>query len=740
MDNEIINPVRIDSVPSTVIASNMQVLRARNNLPPVRQSEPSMGLPFLLQMLRHWWKCAVPAALLLAGAGAAIAYLLFEPAYEATAWLRIDASPAFVAFESRQDNQTKVFAQTQIELIHSPLVLGPALPKIARLPEIEKQPDPIQWLAGRIQVKAVGESELFKVLYQGPEPEAASQIVNAIVDSYFKLREGEDSKRLQRVIELLDQEQNRREKELSLLRGMVRDLAQEATGKDPFAANPEPSSTTKYPFANLQGNLVQAEVERAVLAARIKAMEETASVEPPSMPEAMIKRKIEENADIQRLETELIIKQGMLQRIESTVVKKEKDPSYRQLVEDIKGGERILEQLRINLRKQVVQETESIAVEKREEKLAEMRTELDTRRITIQMLTERYENQIKDVKETSGDTLKLKFKQAELDRAEKVFALIAERAVKLRTEQNAPERVVLMQAAEPPKVQINSPWKNTIIFSLVGISIPFGFAFLWERLARYVGDSSHLEQEVHLKVMGEIAKLPSRRIRTRGTTSKRIGLGVQMFEESIDSLRTSLMLSEYLRDMRVLTITSAAKQEGKTSVSAQLARSLSRVTGKPILLIDGDLRSPNIHKIFDVPLEPGLVKVLNGECTVEEAIVTSWSDNLHILPAGRLETNPHQLLGNGAIETLIKNIPLKYRYIVIDTSPVLAASETLVLTAASDASLVCVMRDVSRIDQLKKTYGRLIAAGGNPVGLVINGIPTKSYAYHYGSYAYQNQV
>ena len=251
------------------------------------------------------------------------------------------------------------------------------------------------------------------------------------------------------------------------------------------------------------------------------------------------------------------------------MVKKEKDPSYRQIAEEIKEGEKLLEQLRDNLRKQVVQEMESQSVAKREETLAAMRTELETRRITVNMLTERYENSLKDVKETSGDTLKLKFKEAELDRAEKVFALIAERAVKLRTEQRAPERVVLMQPAEAPKIPIEIfPFRNTILFSLVGFGIPFGLAFLWERLVRYIGDSSYLEQQAHLNVVGEIAKLPSRRVRTLETTSKRVKLAVQMFEESIDSLRTSLMLTEYSRDMRVLTVTSGAKQEGKTSVSA----------------------------------------------------------------------------------------------------------------------------------------------------------------------------
>ena len=268
MNDAMMKPVPANlapGTPGTVVIDNMQALRLRNNPPPFRQAEPSMGL---MQTLRRWWKLALPAALLLAGVGAAIAYLIFVPAYEATAWLRIDEYPAFIAFESKQENQfsTKVFSQTQIELFHSPLVLGPALPNIAHLPEIEKQPDPIIWLAKQIQVKSVGESELFRVFYQGPEPGGAAQVVNAVVDSYFKLRESEDSKRLQRVIELLDQERDRREKELTLLRSMVRDLAQEATGKDPFAANPEPSPTTKHPLANLQTNLVQAEVEQAVLA------------------------------------------------------------------------------------------------------------------------------------------------------------------------------------------------------------------------------------------------------------------------------------------------------------------------------------------------------------------------------------------------------------------------------------------------------------------------------------------
>ena len=78
-----------------------------------------------------------------------------------------------------------------------------------------------------------------------------------------------------------------------------------------------------------------------------------------------------------------------------------------------------------------------------------------------------------------------------------------------------------------------------------------------------------------------------------------------------------------------------------------------------------------------------------------------------------------------ATTAFLQSIPDKYRYIIIDTPPVLAASESLVLATMADASLVCVLRDVSRIDQIKKAYQRLTIAGGKPVGLVLNGVPTK---------------
>ncbi len=294
-----------------------------------------------------------------------------------------------------------------------------------------------------------------------------------------------------------------------------------------------------------------------------------------------------------------------------------------------------------------------------------------------------------------------------------------------------------MQPAEPPATPVEVfPYRNMTLAVLAGLCLPFALVVAWERLVGRVSDSLTLERQSHVSVLGEIAHLPVRTPVAHSSASARIRHDLRLFEESIDSLRTSLTLSEEFGNLRVLAVTSAANREGKTSVASQLAVSFTRATGKPLLLIDGDMRCPDIHNVFDVPLEPGLAKVLSGECSLEEAIVTSWSDLVHLLPAGRLEVSPHSLLGNGAWTSLMAKIPPFYRYVLIDTPPVLSASEALVLAKSADASLVCVMRDVSRVDQIRRILDRLAAAGGHPVGLVLNGVPAKNYSYRWGDYSY----
>src|SRR5690606_10324560 len=122
----------------------------------------------------------------------------------------------------------------QIELIRSPLVLGPALsnPEVASLPQLQQQKDPVGWLARNLRVANVGDSEIFEVSFDSPDGQGAARLVNAIMESYLAVRNEHDSARNERMLELLEQEKRVRAQEVSRLRENVRELSKQILGKD----------------------------------------------------------------------------------------------------------------------------------------------------------------------------------------------------------------------------------------------------------------------------------------------------------------------------------------------------------------------------------------------------------------------------------------------------------------------------------------------------------------------------
>ena len=129
--------------------------------------------------------------------------------------------------------------------------------------------------------------------------------------------------------------------------------------------------------------------------------------------------------------------------------------------------------------------------------------------------------------------------------------------------------------------------------------------------------------------------------------------------------------------------------------------------------------------------------MLDGQCTLDEAINTQWSECLHVLPAGRLHKSPHELFGNGRFADVLQEARARYQHIIIDTPPILAASESLVISKQCDGTLLSAMRGRSREDQVQLAHRRLQSAGGHPLGAVLNAVPTRSYEFTYGKYGYR---
>jgi len=371
------------------------------------------------------------------------------------------------------------------------------------------------------------------------------------------------------------------------------------------------------------------------------------------------------------------------------------------------------------------------------DKLNAMKLQYSANDTRLKIINEKFKQSVGSAQEFAGSSLDLEFRRAKLEQVTRIHDQISSRILAITTEQRAPDRVELFKESSLPLHPDELvPWKKIGMGAGVAFLIPFALAIGWEQLFRRVNGRSQLENSHQISVVGEITSLPSK---LRGPAANRsMEREVMLFEESIDGLRTYLMLTESMRNLRVLAITSACSKEGKTSLSAQLAVSIARASGERVLLIDGDMRAPDIHKIFDKDLGPGLAEVLRNECPIEEAIETGFNEKMHILTAGQLKGNPHRLLGNDEFPLLLEKLCSVYRYIIIDTPPILPASEALVMARAADAAILCVRRDYSRIDQVQEAFRRMAAAGISNAGAVLNGIPIKQYAYKYGSYAYSS--
>ena len=203
-----------------------------------------------MQAIARWWTVALPTALVLSVTGAVISWLTFEPSFEAEAWLRIADHRPYVAFPTEEDS--KRFAQTQVETIRSPVVLGRCLsqPEIAQLPELKAQLDPLKWLTKRLIITGVAESELYRVKFKGPHADNSAKIANAVVDAYLKHHASETSEQAQSMIDVLDRHKADRIHELERMQERVRAVTKQVTGKDIGAARPSKRETVA-PFEPL---------------------------------------------------------------------------------------------------------------------------------------------------------------------------------------------------------------------------------------------------------------------------------------------------------------------------------------------------------------------------------------------------------------------------------------------------------------------------------------------------------
>lgn len=691
--------------------------------------------------LRCWWKLAAPLGLLLALGAAAGLYYYSKPVYTAATWLIIREQPHVLLKNETQGDQRR-FVENQLELLRSPRVIDQVIgiAGVASTPEIAKLGrDPAQALRKLLKIRALGRSDYFVIEFTSVDRNKAALIANSVAEAYIELQRSSHQETQSLTIKLLEKEQAAQQVLVERYRTIVRDQTKLLTNSEAFPlAGGQSRVEIRTSTSEIEAKLMAAEVDQVMLKAQAEAEKEQSKEKVVGATNAEIDQQVEASEPIRMLLARIEAAKAHLREFERVSSTYAKNAEYQRVKTNLKADEDNLQKLRGELRDKAKAELEAIAQAARDARIADLERRQANASFTAKILREKLEGEKTTRQTEKGESLELEFAKADYLRASKVYEAIADRILQMRMEQRAPSQVEQFEAAKPPTSPDGEPpYKKMIIVALAALMIPFGCAVALEHFYKRVSSRDHLESVAGISVVGEVTTLP-RRSRSRQKVAGNVNRELQLFEESIDGLRTYLTLVDSLQEMRILAVASAVSREGKTSLAAQLAISLASATGEPTLLIDGDTRSPDLHRAFGMAQEPGLVDVLKGACSIEDAIETEFSDNLHVLTAGRLASSPHRLLGTNEFSSLLEKLKLSYRHIVIDTPPVLPASESLLLAKSADVTVLCVRRDFSRLDQSIEAYARLRAAGVKVAGAVLNGIPARTYVHRYGAY-YQNR-
>ena len=203
--------------------------------------------------------------------------------------------------------------------------------------------------------------------------------------------------------------------------------------------------------------------------------------------------------------------------------------------------------------------------------------------------------------------------------------------------------------------------------------------------------------------------------------------------ESYRTLRTNIQYSSFDKEYKVIVITSSEPGEGKSTTAGNLALCMAQ-GDKKVILVDCDLRRPSIHKKFKVSNLAGLSDVIIGKSDLSK-VMHRYNKNLVLLTSGKIPPNPSEMLSSKSMENLLEKLRENFDYVILDTPPVQAVTDSQILSTKADGTILVVRAGKTKKESIKNAIDLLNKVNAHVIGTVLNGIDAnrnKYYYYYYG--------
>lgn len=281
-----------------------------------------------------------------------------------------------------------------------------------------------------------------------------------------------------------------------------------------------------------------------------------------------------------------------------------------------------------------------------------------------------------------------------------------------------------------------------VLSIFVGGFIGILITLLRNMLRNGIKDSAQIETELDLPVYATVPRSPVQESRIAVLKKKKtipilaLKYSDDIAIESLRSIRTAIHFALSNAKNNIIMIAGPAPEVGKSFISSNLATIFAQGNQR-VLLIDADLRRGYLHKYFNLQTSPGLTELLNGQSALEKVVHTTDVANLSFMSRGKSPSNPSELLSSQKFQTLLEQLSGQYDHIIIDTPPVLAVTDGIIISQFAGVNLIVARHAKTQMKELELTLNRFEQAGVKVNGFILNDIQRGSGGYGYGyNYAY----
>ncbi len=297
-----------------------------------------------------------------------------------------------------------------------------------------------------------------------------------------------------------------------------------------------------------------------------------------------------------------------------------------------------------------------------------------------------------------------------------------------------PDTVTTLERASPARSAKGSTLKALILAGVLGLAAGLLGLFLVDRLDDRPTSFTDLHDLFDEQVMAQIPFDAAPRKRIGGTPLLKEGDDRHMFLEAYRNLRSSLLyMATQGQRPKVLVVTSAIPGDGKSLTTANLAIAMA-LAGARVLLIDADLRKGGLHRGFGVEAAPGLSEALSGQSPIAKTMVATSTANLFFIPRGETAHNPGELFVKPSTHKIIKDLAGEFDYVIFDTAPVMAADDVTSLAPHVEGVLFVIRANYTSGRVARAALDLLYQREVNVLGLVFNGVQTRTGEYYYYRY------